>query len=237
MAIRTPAEAIAWGRHWVTSRDDAPTSTDDWYRWCLVFVRSCFGVAARYSMAGQAWDHAQLKHRTSDPDTIPAGVPIFWELPGEADHVALSLGGGWCLSNDILRRGRIDRVRIDTITRAWGGQLQGWTEDLNGVRVWRPEPAKPEPAKPEPVRVWPTLRALFWGEHQLHLDATVGGDESLWPKIGDLREGIWGAPAVQHKALRGELVAGERAAAPGSKRRAGMARARKHLDRILAKAA
>jgi GH25 family lysozyme M1 (1,4-beta-N-acetylmuramidase) len=110
-----------------------------------MFVRLSFGVTKVIPDAGKSWDASRYKHRTTDAGagTIPRGVPVYWELPSVADHVALSLGDGWCLSNDILRRGRIDRVRIDTITRTWGGRLLGWTDDLNGVLIREVPVVKP----------------------------------------------------------------------------------------------
>lgn len=139
--VATRAEAIAWGR----SQVDTPDK--DFTRLCLQFVRMAFGLPAVYPDAGTAWDRAVHRHTVTQGSQVPRGVPVFWELPSVADHVALSLGDGWCLSNDIKRRGRIDRVRIDSITTAWGGQLLGWTEDLNGTRVYD---APPKPVKPLP---------------------------------------------------------------------------------------
>lgn len=139
---RSAKEAIAWGRGQI----GGPAV---WYRKCLVFVRSCFGVDMRYPSAGEAWDAAQHKHRTSRAADIPAGVPVFWETSGEADHVALSTGNGRCLSNDFKRSGHIDEVGIDEISRGWNAVLLGWTEDLNGVRVYSPPP--PEMTRGEAV--------------------------------------------------------------------------------------
>jgi hypothetical protein len=130
---RSGAQAIRWGRQQIAN------PSQDWYRLCLMFVRMCFGVPMRERDAGAAWDTAQHKHPTQDAGSIPAGVPVFWELTSVADHVALSIGAGKCLSNDVKRRGRISVVSIDSITSSWGGQLKGWTEDLNGVRVYTPD--------------------------------------------------------------------------------------------------
>lgn len=144
MAARSSKEAIAWGRSRIAIAT-APTSTGNWFRWCKVFVRMCFNVPSDGTPdAGQAWDRAKFKHHESDPMQIPAGVPVFWELASVADHIALSTGRGRCLSNDILRSGRIDEVAIDTITRSWGGRLLGWTEDIDSVRVWQPKPEAKE---------------------------------------------------------------------------------------------
>lgn len=134
--MRTGKASRAW------ARDQVNAPVKDFTRLCLQFVRMAYGLPVFYSDAGTAWDRAELRHETQDAGSIPADVPVFWETSSVADHVAYSLGGGMCLSTDARRRGRVDVVSIDSITQAWGGKLLGWSEDLNGQRVWR-EPAQP----------------------------------------------------------------------------------------------
>lgn len=112
---------------------------------CLRMVRTCYGVPAQAPDATAAWVNAKLKHRTTDPDTIPRGAPIFWTGGSQGHgHIAIATGNGHCWSTDILRPGYFDHVPIDLIRTKWGLPLVGWTEDLNSVRVW----TKPtEPAK------------------------------------------------------------------------------------------
>lgn len=142
MTARNAAQAEAWARGQISGR------SQDWTRLCLSFVRQAFGLdypagwPTSSRNAGTAWDRAKYKHATSNPDAIPAGVPVFWELPSVADHVAFSLGHGLCISTDARRAGHADVVTIDSITRAWGGKLLGWTEDLIGERVYTPTPAR-----------------------------------------------------------------------------------------------
>jgi hypothetical protein len=142
---RTQKQAVAWAR--------ARVGDYGWDNLCLSFVRQAFGVyytpdsewPTTARNAGTAWDRAKRKHRETDPMKIPFGVPVFFEMPTVADHVALSTGDGRCISNDFHVDGRIDPVRIADIARHWG-PLQGWTEDLVGNTVWTP----PKPPKPEP---------------------------------------------------------------------------------------
>lgn len=129
--MRGPKLAVAWGH------DQIANPVKDFHRLCLQFVRMAYGLPAVYPDAGTAWDKAEHRHPTTDAGSIPPGVPVFWEMPGVADHVALSIGAGHCLSTDAKRRGRVDVVRIDSIGPAWGAQLLGWTEDLNGFHVAR----------------------------------------------------------------------------------------------------
>lgn len=147
--MRTGEAAISWGRNQITN------PTQSWERLCLKFVRSCYGIPAKYADAGKAWDNAKHKHPTRDPMSIPRGVPVFFETPGTADHIVLSLGNGLCLTNDWSAPGKISVARIADIAARWG-QLLGWTEDLNGVPVYSP-PATPVPEKPAAAEPGPTL--------------------------------------------------------------------------------
>jgi hypothetical protein len=132
--VRGPKLALSW------ARDQIATPSKDWTRLCLQFVRMSYGLPALYPDAGTAWDQAKLRHETQDAGSIPAGVPVFWELGSVADHVAISAGAGLCVSTDARRKGKPDLVAIDSITREWGGRLLGWTEDLNGHTVWKKTP-------------------------------------------------------------------------------------------------
>lgn len=129
---RTGDAAIAWGKNQVNH------PSQDWYRWCLVFVQDCFGVGPKEPTAGAEWDHASGRHVVQRGSEVPAAVPVHWETSGVADHIATSIGGGLCLSTDAARKGRVDIVSIDSITRNWNCKLQGWTETIEGVQIWTP---------------------------------------------------------------------------------------------------
>lgn len=131
---RSIPEAIAWARRQVT----APSHS--WFQLCLSFVRQAYGLPAVYGSAKAAWEGAEDQVTTSRAAGIPRGVPVFYK-GGTYWHVVLSLGDGLCLSNDVRRRGKIDVVRLDAITEAWGYPIIGWTRDLNG----RTLPAPPRP--------------------------------------------------------------------------------------------
>lgn len=128
-AIRKGADAVQW------AKDQVDDPSQDWTRLCLRFVRRCFNVGPNFATAGDGWHGAEFKHGTAS--TPPLGVPVWWTNSG-AGHVVISAGNGWCYSNDILRTGSIDKVAISFITRKWGANYRGWSEDVNLVRVWRP---------------------------------------------------------------------------------------------------
>lgn len=133
---RSREEAVAWGKRQINN------PSQNWRRQCLSFVRQSFGVERRIPNAGMSWDQSQFKHRVASGMNIPRGVPVHWETSDVADHIALSIGNGLCLSTDARRSGHIDIVSIDALTRRWGMRLHGWTEDINGVRIYHPRPRK-----------------------------------------------------------------------------------------------
>src|SRR6478609_1259020 len=82
---------------------------------CLKFVRTCFNVGSRYVSAIEAWNHAKFKHRTDDPDSMPAGVPGFMTHPHSIyQHVFVTLGDG------MMRTTNSDTGRIHTVS------IQSW---------------------------------------------------------------------------------------------------------------
>ena len=147
---RTGTKAIAW------AKAQASDPTRNWHNLCLMFVRSCYGVAAREPNAKRAWETAKHRHATTNAASIPAGVPVFWRTRTVNWHIAISIGGGYCYSTDIPR-GKVGRIGITDLSRRWGATLLGWTEDLNGVRVYT---APAEPAKPKTVRYKVATRLL-----------------------------------------------------------------------------
>jgi len=103
---------------------------------CERFVRGCFGFPARYGSARLAWLATRQRHTDSAP---PAGVPVFWDiLTGTNkvyDHIALSTGGGFCISTSAGPGSTVAKVGIDDLTQRWGMSYRGWSEDYHGVRV------------------------------------------------------------------------------------------------------
>lgn len=125
MIPRIGGDAVAWCREHRTW----PAG------YCLKYVRSAHGIGSRYPTAISAWYNAA--HRHSGDHRPPPGVPVFL-AGGRYGHVAVSAGGGLCWSTDAVAYGRVDLVGIDALAAKWGYQVLGWTEDLNGVRVYYP---------------------------------------------------------------------------------------------------
>lgn len=133
---------------WAEGQVENPSR--DWTNLCLKFVRECYGIKAKdYTNNGrdpwaiEAYRFAAYKHPVSQP--APLGVPIFWDKPGTPGHVVISAGDGMCYSTDVRVKGKVSLVPIRDVDRWLGSSFKqvGWTEDLNGVRVWTP-PDPPE---------------------------------------------------------------------------------------------
>jgi hypothetical protein len=117
--------------------------------WCLWHVEEAYGVPHWYGDATAAWENAQRKHPTSDPNSIPRGVPIYWTGGSSGHgHIAISAGDGHCWSTDIKRTGFFDRCPIDQIRQNWGLTLAGWSEDLAGVTIYHPRTKADERKRP-----------------------------------------------------------------------------------------
>lgn len=143
-AQRVARQAVRWAEQ-QTDCSTPPPGKTSWKGYCLVFVRSCYGINARYPDAEEAFFQSEFKHGTRH--TPPPGVPVWWTNGGYG-HVALSAGHGYCYSTDFRRSGFVDKVAITAITRGWGQRYRGWTEDINGIDVWSPRRPVPTPDPP-----------------------------------------------------------------------------------------
>ncbi|MGC5167989.1 hypothetical protein [Luteimicrobium sp. DT211] len=99
---------------------------------CLQFTRTVFGVGPKFGSAIAAWNHAAHRH-TGRP---PAGVvvPVFFRTPSKFRHVAVVLGNGKVVSTNGAKISLWSSV--DQVASLFQGPYLGWSEDLNGVRVY-----------------------------------------------------------------------------------------------------
>ncbi len=102
---------------------------------CEKFVRTAFNVGPGYGSAIEAWGGAKYRHGIANTASVPAGVPVYW-AGGKYGHVALSTGGGRIISTDFPDSGKIGVGTIAGLTSKWNKQLLGWTEDINGTRIY-----------------------------------------------------------------------------------------------------
>lgn len=149
--MRTGSAAVA-----VALREHR-TRSEDWEGMCLRFVRTCLGVPYRWDDARSAWQHVADTDRHAGPKPPPA-VPVWWDV-GAHGHVALSAGGGRVWSTDILRAGHVDLVTIGFVTREWRARYMGWSETINGARVYDRARAVPPRTSVSLARVVAAFRA------------------------------------------------------------------------------
>lgn len=100
---------------------------------CLKFTRICANIAAVHGSAKDAWAAAQHKHTRGYADA-PAGAFLFMSHPkSRYGHVAVYLGDGTMRTTNSTT----SRIHTDRVSKwvGWGYRVQGWSEDLNGVRV------------------------------------------------------------------------------------------------------
>jgi hypothetical protein len=99
-----------------------------WFNLCQMFSRQCVGAGPFGASAREAFNAIAPEHRhTSSPP--PAGsIAYYGNRDRGAGHAVFVVHGGFVWSNDILRRGRIDRVRWDVFQTKWNLPYRGWID-------------------------------------------------------------------------------------------------------------
>jgi hypothetical protein len=102
---------------------------------CLQEVRGVFGIGAKYPSAVSAWNHAAHRHVGARP---PAGavVPVFFNTSNPYEHVAIAIGDGRVVTINGSRWSIYSS--IEAMASAWRVSYLGYSEDLNGVRLYTP---------------------------------------------------------------------------------------------------
>lgn len=136
--MRTPAQAIA------AIEDLARRHVNIGVGACQANAHEIYGIPTNGTpTAAAAWNSAHFKHTMKVPPTV--GSFIYWTggFSG-AGHVAIYAGRGGLLGRQhwVWSPGAPSdpshwvKVRIKDIPAGWPGHvLQGWTEDIDGVRV------------------------------------------------------------------------------------------------------
>lgn len=93
-------------------------------------------------MYGTAYE-AYLGSKADGPVIVsydaPPSVPVFWSSPRDsAGHVAVSIGGGKCVSDAGVPGRPIAVFDIAQLTTSWKLTYLGWAEYYHGVRVYEP---------------------------------------------------------------------------------------------------
>lgn len=115
-------------------RNESKHGSPIWAGLCQKVTRTALGVGPGFASAILAWQGSDKDDRRYGKRP-PAGVPVYWDI-GVFGHAAISAGNGNVWSTDIKRRGHIDKVSIDYLSNRWNAKYLGWTETINGERVY-----------------------------------------------------------------------------------------------------
>ncbi|WP_326683074.1 NlpC/P60 family protein [Streptomyces sp. NBC_01237] len=118
---RSAEEAIAWARR------ESRTGGKKWFRLCLKFVAIAYGwnqSGVRYAVDNYKNMPEGMKH-SKDRNPSP-GALMYWETGHPAGHVAIYIGNGKVVSNDIRRPGYIDVADATEFETKWGSTYLGW---------------------------------------------------------------------------------------------------------------
>jgi len=112
------------------AKQAAASGNSSWYRRCLAFVASAYGLAGSGSnRAMDAYNLAASQKRISTSGSPTVGSVVYWNTgAGKAGHAALYAGNGMVYSTDIGGRGKISLVPLGDISKKWGSQYLGWSE-------------------------------------------------------------------------------------------------------------
>jgi GH25 family lysozyme M1 (1,4-beta-N-acetylmuramidase) len=112
------AKAFAIGQH------NSPTQS--WHNLCQLFSRQCVGAGSFGASARLAFNAipSAAKHTSWPPP--PGSIAYYGHHDRGFGHAVFVVEAGFVWSNDILRRGGIDRVRWDVFQREWGLPYRGW---------------------------------------------------------------------------------------------------------------
>lgn len=166
---RTPAQAVqaAERQHTKPSRN--------WIELCAKLTAVCYGWEGSGEASANTLRSRQQLHSAGVPEP---GALVFWGV-ARFGHVAVSDGGGWVWSNDILRVGKVDRVKISYITATWGADYKGWSLPYYPYG-WGPVSPPKDVPKPKPTTTISAKRIV----------AAIDGHKEDW-QIATVANMLW----------------------------------------------
>lgn len=108
----------------------------DWYRLCLGLVSQAYGsvyagIPTAYAGALMVQARGHMQPPTTNYASIPRGALVWYDgraSGNSAGHVAISLGDGMAISNDVpVNDGRVGVVPISYFETNWGQRFMGWS--------------------------------------------------------------------------------------------------------------
>ena len=99
-----------------------------WYNQCQMFSRQCVGAPPFGSSARLAFNNIPAANRHTSSPPPPGSIAYYGHPDRGAGHAVFVVEGGHVWSNDILRKGRIDRVAWNVFPSAWRLPYRGWID-------------------------------------------------------------------------------------------------------------
>ena len=97
-----------------------------WFNLSQMFSRQCVGAPPFGASARLAFNNTPPDQRHASSPPPPGSIAYYGHRDRGAGHAVFAVNGGFVWSNDILRRGRIDRVRWDVFATRWKLPYRGW---------------------------------------------------------------------------------------------------------------
>lgn len=102
--------------------------TAGWFRQCQAFSRQCIGAPPFGASARLAFNATPAANRNTTSPPPPGSIAYYGFRDRGAGHAVFVVEGGAVWSNDIRRRGGIDRVRWDVFMSEWRFPYRGWID-------------------------------------------------------------------------------------------------------------
>jgi hypothetical protein len=112
-----------------------------------MFSRLAFGAAAWAPSAREAFNNTPAAHKHTSYPPPPGSIAYYGPSDHGFGHAVVVVEGGYVYSTDILRKGKVDRVKWNVFQNAWGYAYRGWIDSAPSgpLPITRPAPA-PKPA-------------------------------------------------------------------------------------------
>lgn len=119
----------------------------NWTNSCQMFSRTAFGAGAWAPSAREAFNNTPAAHKHTSYPPPPGSIAYYGVSDHGFGHAVVVVEDGYVYSTDILRQGKVDRVKWNVFQKAWGLPYRGWIDSTPSgpLPITRPAPA-PKPA-------------------------------------------------------------------------------------------
>ncbi len=121
--MRTYGQAKAFAQH-----QNRQPRGQGWHNQCQAFARQCVGAAPFGKSARVAFNSIPPEHRHTSFPPPPGSIAYYGRKDKGFGHAVFAVEGGFVWSNDIHRRGKIDRVKWSLFVPRWGLPYRGWID-------------------------------------------------------------------------------------------------------------